>query len=525
MAEKSIIVIGAGLAGLATGVYAQMNGYQSHILEHDSKPGGVAAAWRRGDYLIDGGIHFVMGHKPGQPIYDLYRELGTAQADSLVDMTTYGRFLDETSGRNIVVTQDLDRLARDLKAISPADVRLIDELIAGARAMQSSGALFEVGMGSPPELTGPLEQLKVMWGMRQVFKYLTGKYAQPMSEYAQSAHDPWLRVFLTGLFLPEVPAWFVFMVLALMADGQMGLLAGGCPDFILPIEQRYKALGGQVTYKATVEEILVEDTPLPVSGRGRGRFPSPHRGGARGGVAVGVRLADGSEQRADVVVSAADGYSTIFKLLGGRYVDEKTKERYRTWKLIRPAVMVSFGVARTFPDEPHFIAIMLQNPFVVGNQKIEGLMIRIFNYSPRFAPPGKTVVQVSFETEWDYWNDLQKDRPRYEAEKERVAAEVLARLEAYFPGIKSQVEVTDVATPYTTWRYTLNYKGAYMGWLPTPETIMTAIPRTLPGLANFYMVGQWVLPGGGVPPCLYSGRHVVQILCRRDGKPFTTTMP
>ncbi len=240
---------------------------------------------------------------------------------------------------------------------------------------------------------------------------------------------------------------------------------------------------------------------------------------------MGVRLADGSEQRADVVVSAADGYSTIFKLLGGRYVDEKTKERYRTWKLIRPTVMVSFGVARTFPDESHFIAIMLQNPFVVGNQKIEGLMIRIFNYSPRFAPPGKTVVQVMFETEWDYWNDLQKDRPRYEAEKERVAADVLARLERHFPGIKSQVEVTDVATPYTTWRYTLNYKGAYMGWLPTPETIMTAIPRTLPGLANFYMAGQWVLPGGGVPPCLYSGRHVVQILCHRDGKPFMTTVP
>jgi len=152
-------------------------------------------------------------------------------------------------------------------------------------------------------------------------------------------------------------------------------------------------------------------------------------------------------------------------------------------------------------------------------------MIRIFNYSPHFAPPGKTVVQVMFETEWDYWNDLQKDRPHYEAEKERVAAEVLARLERHFPSITSQVEVTDVATPYTTWRYTLNYKGAYMGWLPTPQTIMTAIPRTLPGLANFYLAGQWVLPGGGVPPCLYSGRHVVQILCRRDGKPFTTLAP
>jgi len=528
MAEKSIIVIGAGLAGLATGVYAQMNGYQSHIFEHDSKPGGVAAAWRRGDYLIDGGIHFLMGHKPGQPLYDLYRELGTAPAGSLVDMTTYGRFLDEVSRRDIVVTQDLERLASELKAISPADARLIDELIAGARAMQSSGALYEIGMGSPPELAGPLDQFKMMWGLRKVFTYFSGKYAQPMSDYVQAVHDPWLRQFLVNLFLPEVPVWFVFMVLALMADGQMGLLAEGCPGFVRPIEQRYKALGGQVTYNATVEEILMEDsnlTPQPPSLAGKGESPLPVSGRGRGGVAVGVRLADGHEQRADVVVSAADGYSTIFKLLGGRYVDEKTKERYRTWKLIRPTVMVSFGVARTFPDESHLIAIMLQNPFVVGNQKIEGPVIRIFNYSPRFAPPGKTVVQVTFETEWDYWNDLQKDRPRYEAEKERVAAEVLARLERHFPGIKAQVEVTDVATPYTTWRYTLNYKGAYMGWLPTPQTLMTSIPRTLPGLANFYLAGQWVLPGGGVPPCLYSGRHVVQVLCRRDGKPFTTTMP
>jgi phytoene desaturase len=33
------------------------------------------------------------------------------------------------------------------------------------------------------------------------------------------------------------------------------------------------------------------------------------------------------------------------------------------------------------------------------------------------------------------------------------------------------------------------------------------------------------VPGGGVPPCLYSGRHVVQILCHRDGKPFSTSVP
>ena len=502
MTEKSLIIIGAGLAGLSTGCYAQLNGYQSHIFEHHTVPGGVAAAWKRQGYLIDGGIHFVMAHRPGTALYELYRQLGVAQAARFVDMTTYGRFMDETSGRSVVITQDLDRLADDLKALSPTDAQIIDELIAGARAMQGSHLLFEFGMGKPPELMGPLDKIKQFWAMRQMFKYFTGKYAKPVADYAQDIHDPWLRQVIVNLFLPEVPAWFLFMVLALLADGQMGLLEGGCLDFVLPIEKRYKGLGGRVTYKATVEEIIVENDR-----------------------AVGVRLADGSEHRADVVVSAADGYSTIFNMLGGRYVDEKTRSRYRDWKLIRPVVIVSFGVAREFVGEPPLSIIMLEQPFTVGDQAINGFSLRIFNYGAKFAPPGKTVVQVMFETEWGFWNELQKDRPRYDAEKERVVAELLKRLEAHYPVISSQVEMTDVATPYTWWRYTRNYQGAYMGWLPTPKAIMTSMPRTLPGLANFYMAGQWVMPGGGVPPCLYSGQHVVQLLCRRDGKPFLRASP
>jgi phytoene desaturase len=502
MAEKSIIIIGAGLGGLSTGCYVQMNGYHSQIFEHHTKPGGVATTWECKDYTIDGGIHFLMGHKPGHPLYDeLYRELGVAQDGHFPDMTIYGRFVEEASGRSVSITRDMDRLAGDLKAMSPADAGAIDELIAGVRAMQKVDVMG-MDMDKSPELMGFLDRPKLFWGMRRVLKYFGGKYARPVADYTQAIHDPWLRELLKNLFLPEVPVWFVLMILGLVANGQMGLLAEGSLAFVRSIEKRYKDLGGQVTYKATVEEILVEDNR-----------------------AVGVRLADGSEHRADVVVSAADGFSTIFKMLGGRYVDEKIVSRYENWKLFRPMVMVSFGVAREFTDEPWLSMIVLENPFTAGEQAIDKIAVRIFNYSAAFAPPGKTVVQATFETEWDFWSELQRERPRYEAEKERVAAEILGRLEAHYPGISSLVEVTDVVTPYTTWRYTLNHKGAFEGWLPTPEAIMTRVERTLPGLANFYMAGQWVMPGGGVPPCLYSGRHVAQLLCHRDEKRFSTSIP
>jgi phytoene dehydrogenase-like protein len=101
---------------------------------------------------------------------------------------------------------------------------------------------------------------------------------------------------------------------------------------------------------------------------------------------------------------------------------------------------------------------------------IIGLGLRTFNYSSHFAPTGSTVIQSSFEADWDFWNEPQSDRPRYEASKERIAGEVLHRLEAHYPGLSSQVAMTDAATPYTTWRYTRNWRGAYEGWLPTERS-------------------------------------------------------
>ena len=108
--------------------------------------------------------------------------------------------------------------------------------------------------------------------------------------------------------------------------------------------------------------------------------------------------------------------------------------------------------------------------------------------------------------------------------KKAVAADTLERLERFYPGISSQVEITDIGTPYSTWRYTLNHEGAFMGWAPTPKALRSPMKKTLPGLDQFYMAGQWVMPGGGVPPCFYSGRHVIQLLCKRDGKNFTTSI-
>ena len=500
MAEKSIIIIGAGIAGLATGCYGRMNGYRTRILEHHSEPGGVAKAWKHKNYLIDGGIHYLMGHRPGAACHEIYRELGIFHNRTYPDLTNYCDFTDEISGQRVSFTHDLDQLARDLKKLAPPDARAIDDFIAGVRSFQRTD-MFGT-MEQPMELMGMFGTVKQLWGLRRSLRYLGGPYNLPNKEFAERFQSAALRRLMTHLFLPEVPMWFILLMLSLLANRQLGLLAGSCHDFVDSLLERYRGLGGEITFNATVKEILVENDR-----------------------AIGVRLSDGTEQRADVVVSAGDGTSTIFQMLGGRYVSKAIKDRYANWKQLRPLVTLSFGLRREFPGEPPLRFVLLKEPMTVGNVTIDGFPIRIFNYSDKFSPPGRTVFQVLFITDWKFWKDLLQERERYEIEKQRVCAEALARLEPHYPGITSQVELTDMATPHTTWRYTLNHEGAFMGWAPTPKALRTPFKKTLPGLDNFYMAGQWVVPGGGVPPGLYSGRNVIQILCKRDKKQFTASKP
>lgn len=498
MAADSILIIGAGLAGLAAGSFGQMNGYRTEIVEHHSEPGGVATAWTNQGYLIDGGIHYLMGHRPGQGCYDLYRQLGILQNRHYPDLTTFVRFTDQITGQQIDFQTDLDTLAADLKRLAPADARRIDELIAGARAMQSTD-VFGL-MATAPSLLGVRGILQQAWSLRRVLRYFGPRFNQSVAQYAQGIQSDALRRMLENYFLPEVPVWFVLLLLGLLASRQLGLLTKSCTDFVGSMVERYEALGGTIHYQSTVKEVLVENDR-----------------------AVGVRLADGSERRADVVVSTGDSYATIFELLGGRYVDRALTERFKDWKLLSPIVTISYGVRRDFSGEPPLHFLFLKKPMTIGGVTLTGFPLRLFNYSPHFAPAGRTVVQPLLHTDFHFWNDLQADRPRYDAAKRALATEVLGHLEALYPGITEQVELTDVATPYTTWRYTLNREGAFMGWLPTPDNMRARIQKTLPGLQNFFMAGQWMAPGGGVPPCLYSGKHVIQLLCHRDGRAFSTS--
>lgn len=50
------------------------------------------------------------------------------------------------------------------------------------------------------------------------------------------------------------------------------------------------------------------------------------------------------------------------------------------------------------------------------------------------------------------------------------------------------------------------------------KTLKGSTPKTYPGPDGFYMAGQWVQAGGGLPSGLSTGGEVVMQMCKQDGR-------
>jgi phytoene dehydrogenase-like protein len=296
------------------------------------------------------------------------------------------------------------------------------------------------------------------------------------------------------------------MQLASTHNKSSGYPIGGSLPIVQSIEKRYANLGGKINFKDRINRIIVENNR-----------------------AAGLRLANGSEVKSDYVISAADGYETIFEMLEGKFVDEKIQEYYSQFPVFTPLVYVGMGVNRSFEYTHKIISgikFELQKSIRIGDSENKFLMVRVHNYEPTMAPKGKTLLTCSIESSYPYWNTLREDIKKYNSEKERIGKEVIEALDNRFPGLANQIEMIDVATPVTYFRYTGNWQGTFEGWVPTPNVPPTFImKKTLQGLDDFYMVGQWVMPGGGLPSGVLSGRLVTQMLCKKDGKKFLTSKP
>ena len=494
--QKSVIIIGAGMAGLAAGCYARMNGYRTRLFELHDKPGGLCTAWKRGGYTFDGCIHWLVGSSPALGFHRIWRELGAVRHRRFIEHEYY-TVIESGDGRALTVYTNADRLAAHLAELSPADKPLADELGAAIKKFTRMNMSFE-----KPSLWRSLGAGVAMMSLAP----LLSQYASiTIEELGRRFQDPFLRDAIGNFFgYPDFPAHALLLMLAYMHAKSAGFPEGGSLEFIRAIERRLLALGGEITYRVRVKKIIVEND-----------------------TARGVELENGEKHYADHVISAADGHATIFDLLDGRYASAEVRGYYDTLPVFRPVIQVSLGVNRDLSGTPSSVVWPLSSPVEIAGERRSAMGFRHFCYDPTMAPAGKSSLEVLFYSDYDYWKQLKNSGDAaYQAEKKKILETVLSELEKRLPGIKDRVEVSDVSTPLTYERYTGNWQGSMEGWRVNKATLrfmMNGMDSTLPGLKNFHMIGQWVKPGGGLPPAALSGREVAAALCRKDRRKFTTT--
>jgi phytoene dehydrogenase-like protein len=377
--SKSIIIIGAGIAGLSAGCYGQMNGYKTQIFELHDKPGGLCTAWKRKGYTFDGCIHWLVGSKAGTSFNRIWQELGAVQGREFVNHEVYQR-IEGINGDSFILYTDIDRLEQHMKELAPADADVIKELCNGARRLTRLGEAMG-DLGGPTNL---LDGIKM--GIKMLpFIGIMRKYGKvSVQDFAARFSNPSLRrAFAAAFDMADFPVLAVMMMLAWMNERDAGYPIGASLEFSRAIERRYLDLGGEIHYGSRVDKILV-----------------------RNDKAVGIRLTDGSEHYADVVVSAADGHATIFDMLEGKYADDKVRGYYEELPIFQSWVQVSLGVARDLSNEPPMVSYPLNEPVDVGGEEHRRLTFRHFCYDPTVAPPGKSTIVVMFMSDHDYWREL-----------------------------------------------------------------------------------------------------------------------
>lgn len=283
------IVIGSGIGGLASAALLARHGRRRVlVLERHSTPGGFTHVFRRPGYEWDVGVHYIGQCEPGSPVRVLFDEvtggaLGWARMPEVYDRVHLeDRSYDLVAGGRSFV--------ESLAARFPGEERAIERYLATVIAATQRGAPFFVDRALPARLSkviGPLvrapllthsdrtveEVVAPIVGRGELYDVLTaqcGDYGLLPRDASFAIHAMVVGHYLGGGYYPI---------------GGASQIAAGAASVI-------GAEGGEIFIAAEVERILVE----------RER-------------AVGVRMIDGRELRAPIVISDAGAPNTFGHLL------------------------------------------------------------------------------------------------------------------------------------------------------------------------------------------------------------------
>ncbi len=479
-----VIVIGSGFGGLGAAARIAAHGHDVEIFEKRDKPGGRGYVYEISGYKFDGGPTVITAPFMFDDIFSL---AGRRREDyvQFVPCDPFYRIYDHT-GRHFNYNGDMDFILDQIEQWNPADKEGYRRLMGRTRP------IFEKGfaeLADKPFLK-ITDMLRIAPDLIRLQSHKT-VYAY-VSQFIE--HDFLRRCFSFHPLLvggnPFTTTSIYTMIHYLEREWGVHFAMGGTGAIIDALIRLIEELGGQLHLSSEVEEILVE----------RGR-------------AIGVRLADGSEHRADHVISNAEAAYTYTQLVPAEHRRRNSDARYRRTEYSMSLFVIYFGTKRRYLDSG------LAHHNIILGKRYKGLLDDIFRRKvladdfslylhmptvtdPSLAPEGgeafyvlSPVPHLGADVDW-----TQAARPYRDA--------IMQFLEDnYLPDLQANIVAEHYIDPLH-FRDTLNsYLGSAFSVQPIFRQSAWFRPHNRSeDIDRLYLVGAGTHPGAGLPGVLSSSK-------------------
>ncbi len=505
MHDLDVIVIGSGAGGLAAAVAAARAGKRVAVFEKHYLPGGWCHTFPLGGYRYSPGVHYLGGLQEGGVLRRLYEGLGLGEDLSFYELNPTGFDRIWIGDERFDIPKGKDTFADTLAARFPAERD-------GIRAYLDTVERIDGQLRGLMSLK-PHQLLTLPWRARDILRW---GFRTAGSLIDAHVRDPKLRAVLAGQSgdhgLPPsmVSAPVHAAVAAHYFEGGWYPKGGGgaLPRAHIRALRRH---GGEIHVKTPIDRILLE----------RGR-------------AIGVRLGDGTEVRADVVICNADPGVTFERLVGRENLGWRRRRALdrTSWSVSALSLFLAVDMDvdaagldsgnSWFYRDADIESIYRQGltPWGPELDEIPGMFLttttlkdpsKDYRSESRRAGPHAAVhtMEAFAFVSWDAYRRWEEsavgDRPDgYRELKDKLEAKMLEGLERRVPGIRDAVVFSALGTPLTNLHYCAATNGNLYGNAKIRSQVGPFSFQTATEFPGLFLCGASTL-GHGVTGAAMSG--------------------
>jgi phytoene desaturase len=486
---KHVVIIGAGMGGLATALRLRHHGFEVTLLEKQGRPGGRSNVIQESGFRVDTGPTILVMKDTFEEMYrsigqDINARLEFVQLDP--NYRVY--YHDDTY---IDLYSNMAQLAHEVEKVEPgAAERLFRFIGEGAQKYELGMDFVTRNYDRISDLANPTAGMRLL--KTKAYQNLYRQVSRIFRDNDKLANAFSFHSMFLGLSPFDALAMYSMITYADLALG-MWYPMGGIYSVVEDMVSLAEEMGVTIHTHAPVAEIKIAE-----------------------GRVTGVRLGSGEEVDADLVVSNADLPYTYRKLIPGQHRKDYPDQRLDRMEYACSGYILYLGVARTYPHVQHQ-ALYFSEDYQANLDAI--FKTKTLPAEPSFhlniptvtdtslAPPGHSLLymlapmpNLEADIDWDQAAPVVRDK-------------LLAQLERIVdPEIREHIVWERDYRP-TDWLNDINavhgtaFGSLSHGFFQSSYFRPHNKARDIQGL---YFVGQGTYPGIGMPMVMISSRLVTE---------------